>query len=337
MKKEIWPVWVQLADLPPKLRMAKKNVVLAALHVCGSYPDWNKIVPQIKGELCTGIYIETVELSFQALFKVRMLVSDLGAKNHMLNMYKFNGYYGCHVCTVKGKTIGKTHAYYPYSDEGSLRECSLNDVYVNLAETLSVNKKIPNVVGVKGRSAFAELVEGLPLTAPIDYMHYILIGVFADLLRLCYKTLNASQRITLSETVANTSCPREMISYSRKIRSLEEQSQFKANEYFNWLFYISPLVFLNVLPSSLYSHLCCLSFGVHLLLESSLESHVSTSEKLLDKFFRDIASIHGNERIETIHVHCIKHLAGQVRRFGPLISQSAMSFEAANRSLGEKM
>ena len=31
LKKTLWPVWIQLADLPPKLRMARKNIVLAAL------------------------------------------------------------------------------------------------------------------------------------------------------------------------------------------------------------------------------------------------------------------------------------------------------------------
>ena len=118
-----------------------------------------------------------------------------------------------------------------------------------------------------------------------------------------------------------------MISYSRKIRSLEEIAQFKANEYFNCLFYIS--------PSYLYSHLMDLAVGIRLLLDSWLEAHVSKAEKLLDNFCKEIVTVRGEERIENINVHCVRHLAGQVRRFGTLISQSAMSFEAANRSLGE--
>ena len=335
LKKEVWPIWIGLADLPPKLRMARKNVVLAALHVGSSYPNWNKLVPHIQAELRTGIQIESFALNFHSSFKVRLMISDLGAKNHMLNMYKFNGFYGCHVCTTKEKTIGRTHAYYPYADQGTLRECSINDVYVNVAEKLTYDKKIPNVVGVKGRSAFASLIEGLPLTAPVDYMHCILLGVFPDLLKFCYRKLSADRKRALSEVVDRFSCPREMISYSRKIRSLEELYQFKANEYFNWLFYISPLVFLHVLPSDLYSHLLDLAIGIRLLLDSCLESHLSKAKKLLDNFCKEIVTIRGEERIETINVHCVQHLAGQVRRFGTLISQSAMSFEAANRSLGE--
>ena len=39
--------------------------------------------------------------------------------------------------------------------------------------------------------------------------------------------------------------------------------------------------------------------------------------------------------METINVHSLTHLADQVRRFAPLFTFSAMSFEAANRTLGE--
>ena len=335
-KKELWPVWIQLADLPPKLHMARKNIVLAALFAGGTFPDWATVVPHIRDEICSAIQVEiNEEVSFNLTFKVRLLISDLGAKNHMLNMLKFNGYYGCHYCTVKGETIGRTHAYYPYNQRGSIREPSLNDVYVNIAETLSLSK-IPNVVGVKGRSCFSSIIDGLPLTAPVDYMHCVLIGVFPELLKLCYKTLSALNREQISQIVANLACPREMISYSRKIRSLDEVSQFKANEYFNWLFYVSPLVFLGRLPHDLYMHLTNLSLGIRLLLESNLESSVRASEILLDRFCREIVTVHGgNKRIETINVHCLRHLADQVRRFGPLFCQSAMSFESANRSLGE--
>ena len=187
LKKEVWPVWIQLADLPPKLRMARKNVVLAALHVGSSYPDWKKLVSHIQAELRAGIQIESAAFKFHLAFQVRLMISDLGAKNHLLNMYKFNGFYGCHVCTAKSKTIGKTHAYYPYADQVFLREFPINDVYVNVAEKPTHNRKIPNVVGVKGKSAFASLIKGLPLSAPLDYMHCILLDVFPDLLKFCYK------------------------------------------------------------------------------------------------------------------------------------------------------
>ena len=336
LKKTLWPVWIQLADLPPKLRMARKNIVLAALHAGGSHPHWEQVVPHIKAELVSAIEIELNEnVRHRASFKIRLLISDLVAKSHMLNMYQFNGYYGCHYCTAQGKTIGRTHAYYPYAQENELREPLLNDVYVKLADTLSVCKT-PNVVGVKGRSEFSRVIDGLPLTAPVDYMHCVLIGVFPELLKVCYKSSSAKEREEINRKTSGLACPREMVSYSRKIRSLEEVSQFKANEFFNWLFYISPIVFLDQIPFALYSHLTNLVFGIRLLLESSSPAIVRAAEKLLDQFCSEHVAVNGgNERVETINAHCLKHLPDQVRRFGPLFCQSAMSFESANRTLGE--
>ena len=335
-KKDLWPLWVQIGDLPPRLRVSRQNVVLAALNVGPSHPDWKVLVPKIKGELISGISIsQGSAISFQAFFKFRLLVSDLGAKSHMLNMFKFNGFYGCHYCTAPGETIGKTHAYYPYGDEGQTRETVVNELYVDCAETIGEDGPV-NVVGVKGRSAFADIVDGLPLTAPVDYMHCVLLGVFPEVLKLCYKALSTENKIKINIVVSNLSCPREMIAYSRKIRSLEDIAHFKANEYFNWLFYLSPVIFLDRLPNNLYSHLMNLVLGLKLLFESSSEANVNHANFFLDKFCREIVDVHeGHARIETINVHCIRHLADQVRRFGPLYCYSAMSFEAANRTLSD--
>ena len=97
----------------------------------------------------------------------------------MLNLYNFNGCYGCHYCTVEGITIGSSHCYYPFAQTCLVREPTLTNKYVRFADVLSFRHK-PNVAGVKGKSAFANMIEGLPLSAPIDYMHCELLGVFRN-------------------------------------------------------------------------------------------------------------------------------------------------------------
>ena len=124
---------------------------------------------------------------------MNLLVAALGAKSHLLNMFKFNGFFGCHYCTVRGITIGRTHSYYPFSERGMTREPILNDIFIDFAESLSA-EEVNNVVGVKGRSAFAGLIKNLPLTAPTDYMHCVLLGVVPETLELCYKTLSNLQK-----------------------------------------------------------------------------------------------------------------------------------------------
>ena len=335
LKRGLWPVWLQIADLPPKLRMSCKNIVLASLFVGEKHPDWGALVPLLKAEIISGVDLCQSELRTHLSFQFKLLISDLGAKSHMLNMLKFNGHYGCHYCTVPGKTIGRTHAYYPYNQKGEIRVSSLNDMYVEYAETLG-EKSVFNVVGVKGKSAFADIIPGLPLTAPVDYMHCVLLGVFPELMKLCYKSLSSEEKIKLNIVISGLACPREMIAYSRKVRSLDELTQFKANELFNWLFYLSHIFFLNRLQLNVFSHLTNLIFGVRLLFESSADGNTAPAEKFLDNFCREIVEIHsGNHRIETINVHCLRHLVDQVKRFGPLFCYSAMSFEAANRPLGD--
>ena len=223
---------------------------------------------------------------------------------------------------MKGKTLGRTHAYYPYIERGEVRDPILNDLYVEIAECPTENE-IPNVIGVKGRSAFAGIIDGLLLTAPVDYMHCVLLGVFPELLRLFHKTPPTQDKNDIQLLISELQCPREMIAYSKKIRLLEGVGQFKANELLNSLFYLSPVVFLNRLPEDLYLHLTNLVFGVKLLLESSDENSICTAEKLLDEFCREVVTVHGSEGIETISVHCLMHLSDQVRNFVQLICQSA--------------
>ena len=335
-KKELWPIWLQTNDLPPKLRMARKNVVLAGLYVGSKHPNWHRVVPFLRSEILSPIKLDGDRThSISVNFEIKVIVSDLCANSHLLNMFQFNGFFGCHYCTVEGKTIGKSHAYYPFQQEGNIRVPYVNDVYVAMAENMRA-QNIKNIVGVKGRSAFAGLVRGLPLTAPIDYMHCVLLGVFPEVLKLCIRSLRPTDKQTINRILSQLTCPRELIAFSRKISSLGEIGQFKANEHFNWLFYISPLVFRGRLPRRVFSHLSCLIFGVRLLIESSDEAKVRVAEQLLTQFCSEIVSPHdGNDRVETINVHSPRHLPDQVRRFGPLHCYSAMSFEAANRTLGE--
>ena len=242
LRKELWPIWIQIADLPPRQRTSRSNIILTALFVSNVTPIWNELIPHIKSELLSSIELKHNKMSFRVFFKVKLLVSDLGAKCHMLKMFKFNGFYGCHFCTAEGKTIRKIHSYYPYGQPGQIRERDVNDCFVEFAQSLPITKLV-NVAGVKGKSAFADLIEGLPITAPIDYMHCVLLGVFPEVLKLCYKALPQDEKIKVNVVISQLSCPRELIAYSRKIRSPDEMAQFRANANFNWFFLYKPARF----------------------------------------------------------------------------------------------
>ena len=72
-----------------------------------------------------------------------------------------------------------------------IREPMYHENLVEKAENFlqQGNQKV-NMVGVKGRSAFSCVVPELPLSAPVDYMHCVLLGVYASLLARHMKLLN---------------------------------------------------------------------------------------------------------------------------------------------------
>ena len=339
--KPIWPVWVQINDLPPVLRYSRKNMVLAALFVGvgNDHPNWDELVPRIRGEILSHMMIKSESgRKYVIHLEGRLLIADLVAKAKLLKMYQFNGFNGCHYCTAEGITIGVTHSYYPYGQEWQIRKPEVNDFYVQRATYLKLSEKEDNNCGVKGTSAFSTLVPNLPLTAPNDYMHCVLIGVFPETLKFCkykFKKFDKEKFEFESKRVELLKCPREMIGYSRRIRPPDEMPHFKANEFFNWLLYISPFFFLDNIDAKLYNHLMQLVVGVRLLLESSEETSVELAERHLKKFCKEISEIRKDGKSETINVHSLLHLPDQVRRFGTLRCFSAMAFEAANKAFKE--
>ena len=204
-------------------------------------------------------------------------------------MYQHNGFFGCCYCTAPGATIDRHHCYYPYSQDFRVRESVLHRQCATLAEKLKSNGQSSiNVVGVKGRSAFSELVPGLPLSACIDYMHCVLIGVYQALLKLHVKLMDERKETEsfITET-ASLSLPCELIDHGRNVRSVAELKDFKANEFFNYLFNVGVILLRGRIPAATYHHYLKLVFGVRLLLETSAENDILVAEILPDSFCRE--------------------------------------------------
>ena len=140
---------------------------------------------------------ETVDISFKVIF----IVADLTAIYHVLNIYQHNGYYGCIYCTAIGKKIGQCHCYYPKCRSFPIRTPEVNERLLLVAECLRKAGKFHNFCGVKGRSSFACLVDGLPLTAGIYYIHCVLKGVYKDVLKNQVKKLSKTDNAVLNDII----------------------------------------------------------------------------------------------------------------------------------------
>ena len=253
----LWPIWLSLAQLPPRLRMSRKNIVLASLFVGAKKPVFESFICHIKQEaLKRPVVWSSLGTTVEIRCKIIMLVADLIAKSHCLSMYQHNGHFGCCYCTARGATIDRLHCYYPYKQEFRIRESTFHEQCVQLAENLTEGGlSSNNVVGVKGRSAFSDIIPGLPLSACIDYMHCVLIGVYQSLLKLHIKLTTERKLLeSFNKQVNKISFPCELVNHGRSVRPLTDLKDFKANEFFNYLFYVGVILLRSQVPDKVYNH-----------------------------------------------------------------------------------
>ena len=171
MKHNMYPVWLSILQLPPILRVSKKNIALGALWVGEGKPDWKLVTTHLEQELKRIVAVNfPSEKTVFLKFTVSFIVCDLIAKPSVLNMFQHNGFYGCNFCDHPGVTIDGSHAYYSqkithknkrYQVPWEIRDSNLHESYVEKAENLKREGRTGiNVVGVKGRSEFSRLVKG---------------------------------------------------------------------------------------------------------------------------------------------------------------------------------
>ena len=116
-------------------------------------------------------YVLLREKQWKVIFEVVLLTADLPAKSSLLNMQQFNAYYGCTLCNVEC-LLGDNNLYYP-NQRFPMRTPEEHKTYLQFI----ANSKCSSYKGVKGPAKIFDIVPKLPLSAPIDYMHQILLGV----------------------------------------------------------------------------------------------------------------------------------------------------------------
>ena len=93
--------------------------------------------------------------------------------------------------------------------------------------------------GIKGPSALSQLIDNLPLLAPVDYMHQVLLGVTRSLLTVVRDKTRKSNLENIKKAVDVIQLTND---FKRLLRSIDELEYFKANELKLWLLYIAPVV-----------------------------------------------------------------------------------------------
>ena len=106
-------------------------------------------------------------------------------------MMHCNGYCGCTLCTQRGYRKNGAH-HYPHDENFTMRSFDSYSDNLRALEDGSQERLKAKYgrnsdfekqnQGVKGRSVIFLVIPNQPLTAPIDIMHQLLLGVSKDLL-----------------------------------------------------------------------------------------------------------------------------------------------------------
>ena len=176
-KFSVWPIWVQVFNLPPKMRGAFSNLALLGLWHGKSKPDFAKLLPLMVFEIES---LTESKLNIENLgtlrFRVRSFVADMPATACILCMVQFNEYSSCPHCYMKGFSKNR-RMLFPVKKCFKLREAKDFQACGYIAE---VSKTVAS--GVKSLTPLHKVMT-LPWDCPIDPMHQIFLGTLKSALK----------------------------------------------------------------------------------------------------------------------------------------------------------
>ena len=119
------------------------------------------------------------------------------------------------ICLIESEVIGNGSRglYYP-NQRHKLRTKARHENYLDFIQ----REGLETFRGVKGPSAVSHIIDNLPLTAPIDYMHQVLLGITRSLLfsiKNYTKKANLEKLNSAAETIELTS------DFKRSLRSID--------------------------------------------------------------------------------------------------------------------
>ena len=214
-----WPLFIAVANLPPRKRQAFQNIVLACLYVGHGHPDFDIFFNHIEQEFSEPEHILFQGERLCVMFKPILFITDLNGKSKVLKMKRCSGFYGCTLCTQKGVHYGGVHRY-PHDEEFVMRSYESHMINLIELEKGSDDEIIPKshrkaelehrTKGVQGRSKILTLIPNQPLSSPVDPMHQLFLGVTKDLLGLLYDKMLTNRKKDLNQFLSSMKLPCEL-------------------------------------------------------------------------------------------------------------------------------
>ena len=170
------------------------------------------------------------------MFKPIIFIADLVGKSKVLKMKRYNGFYGCILCTQKGVHYGGVHRY-PHDEEFVMRLYESHMINLIELEKGSDDEIFPKshrkaelelrITGVQGRSKILTLIPNQPLSSPVDPMHQLFLDVTKDLPGHLYEKMLTNWKKDLNQFLSSMKLPCKL---KNSVRPLDSLSTFKAKE-----------------------------------------------------------------------------------------------------------
>ena len=253
------------------------------------------------------------------------IICDTVARAFIRKVKCHTGYYGCDKCVQKGK-------YYPS------RRMSFPRIRSQLRTDADFREQRYSEHHT-GLSILTNLQINMVQQFPLDPMHLVFLGVVKRFLnQIFFGDRLSGYRLSRAQIRHLDALTKDLVNFMpvdfpRKCSSVEICDRWKANECRQFLLYIGPVAFKQILPRPLYETFLNLSCAISILSHACYHSQlVNVAQTLLERFILQFATLFGEDQI-VYNVHCLSHLVDDVIHFGPLHSFSSFPFESFMSSI----
>lgn len=320
-KGAFWPILGKFKEIP-----SMKPFVIGLYYHISSKPKCpKKYLEELIAEL-----LELENNTFMGkVVKIGIFIFDAVASAFIRGVVPHNSYKSCPKCT----TTGSYHS----------RMC-----YPSINSSARTNTSFRNRDDPQHHKDGFKATNSTPLEAlnidvinacPNDYMHLILLGVVKKFLKIILKKMNIPTNVLLRTMLNETNvieiekCTAlarlyQPSDFSRKIRTLDYISFFKATELRTFLCYHGIVVLKDNIHPRLYECFKFLHCAVTICLSNKLiDIFLPLAEVLFKTFIQLFIKLFG-ENMVSYNVHNLQHVVADVRLHGRLDNSSAFEYES---------
>ena len=334
-KRSLYPVQLVINELPPHVRA--HFIIVPMVFMKTEYVDFDDRLMRVFMESiqllnCNGVQWKSSNTGEMNTTKVVIYSYNLDAmmKPKILGIAHPTGYNACPGCFSAGTYIKKSKR------GGSVAHLS-NDPGALVKRTME--NMVVGECGQRNSTIFIEMSGNRDIfkMIPVDSLHNGYLGNVKYLLKRFFdeSARGRAFRNVADEIITDTRPPNFI---ERGPRQFGELANWKANEFGNFLFYLSIPIFDELFARDLMSleqrlHWTYFVEGIFLLNSDEISLFdINTSQQRLSAYHASMAEVYGAEYC-TYNLHCATHMPDHVEELGPLWSISMFMFESFNSTI----